>query len=42
VDIPFVFLSARYSQEEVQRGLRAGAKAFLKKPFTARELLRTI
>jgi response regulator RpfG family c-di-GMP phosphodiesterase len=41
-DIPFIFLSARASKEDVLTGLRAGADDYLIKPFDAEILLTKI
>ncbi len=40
--IPFVFLSAHTSPDEVKIGLDEGASAYVKKPFTVDELLDVI
>ena len=40
--IPIVFLSARASEEEERRALRAGASAFLHKPARQEELLLAV
>jgi FixJ family two-component response regulator len=40
--IPIVFLSARASEEEETRALRAGAAAFLRKPVSKEALLSAI
>src|SRR5882724_5520161 len=40
--IPIVFLSARASEEEERRALRAGAADFLRKPVNKEALLHTI
>jgi len=40
--IPIIFLSARASEEEEQRALRAGAANFLRKPVSREALLRAI
>ena len=40
--IPIIFLSARASEEEEQRGLRAGAAGFLRKPVSKEVLLHAI
>jgi len=40
--IPIIFLSARASDEEERRALRAGAAGFLRKPVSKEELLRAI
>jgi len=40
--IPIIFLSARASEEEERRALRAGAANFLRKPVSKDALLRAI
>ena len=40
--IPIIFLSARASEEEEHRALRAGAANFLRKPVSKEALLRAI
>lgn len=40
--IPIIFLSARASEDEQQRALRAGAANFLRKPVSKEALLRAI
>ena len=40
--IPIVFLSARASEEEERRALRAGAASFLRKPVSKEALLHAI
>ncbi len=40
--VPFVFLSARTTAEDVNRGLRLGADGYITKPFTIGELLSMI
>ena len=40
--IPTIFLSARASEEEERRALRAGAANFLRKPVSKEALLRAI
>ena len=40
--IPIVFLSARASEEEEKRALRAGAAGFLRKPVSKEALLSAI
>src|SRR5258706_15328082 len=40
--IPIIFLSARASEEEERRALRAGAAVFLRKPVSKEALLRSI
>ncbi len=41
-NIPIVIISARTTPEARERAIEAGAAAFLKKPFDADDLLRTI
>ena len=36
--LPVILVSARAHDEDVQRGLEAGADAYLPKPFSAQEL----
>src|SRR5438270_531658 len=38
-DLPFVFLTARAKKEEIDEGLRMGARRYLTKPFEPAELL---
>lgn len=40
--IPFVFLSAKASEEDKIHGLKIGADGYLIKPFSAQELLATV
>lgn len=40
--IPLVFVSARTSDEEVSKGLNAGAAAYLTKPFRPEKLLELL
>lgn len=40
--IPTVMVSARFQQEDVEKGLKAGAKDYLIKPFALEELLETV
>jgi FixJ family two-component response regulator len=40
--IPIVFITARASEEEERRALRAGAVAFLRKPVDKEALLRVL
>jgi FixJ family two-component response regulator len=42
VKIPFVVLTAHDDPESERRGLRAGARAILRKPFSPDELLRAV
>jgi CheY-like chemotaxis protein len=41
-DIPFVILSSRAQHGEREQGMRAGANAYLTKPFDVAELLETL
>ncbi len=41
-DIPFVFLSASAASDDIQKGLRVGAKAYLAKPFSPNKLAEVI
>ena len=41
-DIPFVYLSAKASEDEKIKGLRSGADDYLIKPFSAKELLTVV
>ena len=41
-DIPIVVVSALSSEEDVQKAYQRGARAYLKKPFRAEELLRIV
>ncbi len=41
-DIPVVFLSAKGQEAEVQEGLKAGAKAYILKPFAPDELIAQV
>ena len=38
-DVPFVFLTAKAQQDEIEEGLRLGASRYLTKPFEPAELL---
>jgi two-component system, chemotaxis family, chemotaxis protein CheY len=40
--VPVVIVSTEGKEDDVLRGLQAGAKAYLRKPFTQRELLQII
>ena len=42
VHIPFVFFTVKTEPSEVQKGLKAGAAGYLKKPFTEADLLNTV
>lgn len=41
-NVPLIIISAKGTQEDIQRGLRLGANAYLPKPFTLDLLFRTI
>lgn len=41
-DIPVVFVTAKTSEEDMQHGLELGAKAYIKKPFSPRDLAQKI
>ena len=41
-NIPFIFLSAKASEEDRIEGMRQGADYYLVKPFSAKELLAII
>ncbi len=40
--MPFIFMTAFADDAEIQSGLKAGASAYLTKPFTSKELVATI
>jgi DNA-binding response OmpR family regulator len=40
--LPFIFLTARISVSDVSRAMNLGADGYLTKPFTARELIKTV
>jgi DNA-binding response OmpR family regulator len=40
--VPFIFLSARSTREDILAGLAAGADAYLTKPLTTEELLSVV
>ena len=42
INIPIVFITAHYSEEQRRMAMAAGAVAFLRKPFTEQELLEAI
>ena len=42
INIPIVFITAHYSEEQRRIAMAAGAVAFLRKPFTEQELLDAI
>jgi CheY-like chemotaxis protein len=41
-EIPFIFLSALASREDQNKGLDAGAKGYITKPFKSAELITLI
>ena len=41
-NIPVVFLTARASQEDIDKGLRMGANHYITKPFSGAELARIV
>lgn len=41
-NIPFIFVTARASYEDIRKGMNLGADDYLTKPFTRRELLQAI
>lgn len=41
-DIPIVFLSAKGQEEEIKKGLEAGAASYILKPFAPEALVRSI
>jgi two-component system, OmpR family, response regulator MtrA len=41
-DVPMILLTARAQEQDVERGLAAGATAYLSKPFSPRELIDTL
>ena len=41
-DIPFVFLTAKATREDIRKGMTLGADDYLTKPFTSQELIQTI
>ena len=40
--LPVIFLTARSSQEDIDKGLRMGADQYITKPFSGAELARTV
>ncbi|MDD2308404.1 MAG: response regulator transcription factor [Desulfuromonadaceae bacterium] len=42
VDIPFIFVTAMGSRDDVRRGMSSGADDYLSKPFSAEELLAAV
>jgi len=40
--LPVIFLTARTSQEDIDRGLRLGANQYITKPFSGAELAQTV
>jgi len=41
-NLPVIFLTARSSQEDIDKGLRLGADHYITKPFSGAELARTV
>jgi two-component system sensor histidine kinase/response regulator len=41
-DIPFIFVTARASYEDIRTGMDLGADDYISKPFTRQELLRAV
>jgi DNA-binding response OmpR family regulator len=41
-DLPVIFLTARSSQEDIDRGFKMGADHYITKPFSGAELVRTV
>jgi CheY-like chemotaxis protein len=41
-NLPLVFMSAKSEMKEVEAGVRAGAAAYITKPFDAGELIQTV
>jgi len=41
-DIPVVFLTARASQEDIDKGLRMGANHYITKPFSGADIARIV
>jgi DNA-binding response OmpR family regulator len=42
IETPFIFLSAKSTDEDRQKGLRLGANDYLTKPFTPRDIRQAI
>ena len=42
VNTPFIFLSAKATDEDRQKGLRLGANEYLTKPFTPRDICNAL
>jgi DNA-binding response OmpR family regulator len=40
--VPVIFLTARSSEEDIERGLRMGADYYMTKPFSGAELVRKV
>jgi CheY-like chemotaxis protein len=41
-EIPFIFISASAQKKDLEKGKLSGAFAYLTKPFSADDLIRTI
>jgi DNA-binding response OmpR family regulator len=42
IEIPFIFLSAKSTSEDREKGLRLGANDYLTKPFTPKDICKAI
>jgi DNA-binding response OmpR family regulator len=42
IEIPFIFLSAKSTNEDRDKGLRLGANDYLTKPFTPKDICKAI
>jgi DNA-binding response OmpR family regulator len=42
IEIPFIFLSAKCTNEDRDKGLRLGANDYLTKPFTPKDICKAI
>jgi two-component system, sensor histidine kinase and response regulator len=42
IEIPFIFLSAKFTNEDREKGLRLGANDYLTKPFTPQDICKAI
>jgi DNA-binding response OmpR family regulator len=41
-EIPIIFVSARFQEQDVDRGIAAGAKDYIVKPFSLEEILEVV